>query len=114
MNNFFSLPASVAADGPEFLETVLRGSGAFRVERILSHGQTTPDGEWYDQEEDEWVLVLEGSALLGYPDGSELRLEKGDQCFLPKHVKHRVAYTSSPCVWLAVFADSLAQSTDRA
>ena len=107
MNNFFAVPEAANATNPEFLETVLRGSGALRIERILSHGHTTPKDSWYDQEEDEWVLVMEGKALLLFPDGKEVSLEKGEHYLLPKHTRHRVIYTSTPCLWLAVFGEIL-------
>ncbi len=107
MDNLFDFPGSLANRSGEYCETLLRGGAGLRVERIVSHGQVTPEGEWYDQEQDEWVAVLEGEASIGYPDGSEIRLRKGDTLLLPKHVRHRVSGTSSPCVWLAVFADSL-------
>ena len=77
------------------------------LERIISHGQTTPEGEWYDQERDEWVVVLEGEARLQYADGQEAVLRRGDHLFLPHHCKHRVSYTSSPCIWLAVHGECL-------
>ena len=67
-----------------------------------SHGQITPKGTWYDQPHDEWVVVLEGSARLAYENGEEVVLEKGDQLFLPRRRKHRVTWTSSPCLWLAI------------
>ncbi|MCC8193310.1 MAG: cupin domain-containing protein [Deltaproteobacteria bacterium] len=103
MDNLLLFPESLRPDGPEFSETVCAASGAVRVERILSLGHVTPEGVWYDQAEDEWVAVLEGTARIAYPDGSEVSLARGDHLFLPRHVRHRVAYTSSPCVWLAVF-----------
>ena len=96
-----------APDEPERFETLLTGSGRFRVERILSGGQITPEGEWYDQEQDEWVVLLEGEARLRYADGTEVTLCKGESLFLPKHKRHRVVYTSPACLWLAVHADTL-------
>jgi cupin 2 domain-containing protein len=74
------------------------------IERIISTGQTTPPGEWYDQERDEWVVLLQGNAQLSYPDGSAIALKPGDYLLLPAHQKHRVEYTSlePPCIWLAV------------
>ena len=108
MNNIYSLSGiSLEPGRGEFFDTLLRGGCGLRVERIVSHGQVTPEGEWYDQNQDEWVAVLEGEARLQYADGRELRLGKGDCVFLPRHEKHRVSYTSSPCFWLAVFADAL-------
>lgn len=104
--NLFSLPEQpLSSENGERFDILLRGNGPFHVERIVSDGHTTPQGEWYDQEKDEWVVVLEGSARLGFADGAELSLTKGCQAFLPKHTKHRVTYTSSPCIWLAIHAD---------
>lgn len=74
------------------------------VERIISTGQTTPEGEWYDQPRDEWVLLLQGEAQLMYENGSAINLEVGDYLLIPAHQKHRVNYTSSEpaCIWLAI------------
>lgn len=108
MDNIFSVPeAARKTGGDEFFENMLSGSGRFRMERVVSYGQTTPEGVWYDQHQDEWVAVLEGSAKIGYPDGTEVSLEKGDSLFFPKGASHRVTYTSAPCIWLAVFGDGL-------
>lgn len=101
------LAALPAPGEPELFQTLALGSGPLRIERIVSNGQVTPEGEWYDQEWDEWVVVLEGEARLGYEDGRETTLGRGESLFLPRRLKHRVTYTSSPCLWLAVHAASL-------
>lgn len=98
------------AGGPERFDTLLTGPCGLVVERIVSHGHTTTvpgssEIDWYDQERDEWVVVLEGSARLAYEDGREVTLSAGDTLFLPRHVRHRVSYTSAPCVWLAVHGE---------
>jgi len=49
----------------EVFEELFRG-GSFRVERIVSTGQATADGEWYDQSQAEWVVLLSGSAVLRF------------------------------------------------
>lgn len=72
-----------------------------RIEKIISTGQVSSD--WYDQVESEWVCVLDGRATLVYEDGSEKRLEKGEHTFIPAHKKHKVGFTSNPCIWLCVF-----------
>lgn len=105
MDNIFRMPDTYSPTDEEFLETLLTGADGFRVERIISHGHTTPQGQWYDQDEDEWVVVLHGDACIAYEDGTESRLFGGDHLFLPRRLKHRVSHTSSPCVWLAVFGD---------
>ena len=101
MANIFNLPPSVPTE--ELFETLLSTEGVL-IERIISTGQTTPPGEWYDQEHDEWVILLQGEAELSYADGSGIKLGSGDYVFIPARCQHRVEYTSSepPCIWLAV------------
>jgi cupin 2 domain-containing protein len=96
-------------DLPSFLPTIevfepLVSNDNILIERIISTGQTTPLGEWYDQDKDEWVILLQGEASLVYDDGSIIDLTVGDYLLIPAHQKHRVEYTSSepPCIWLAV------------
>ena len=104
MSNLFRDPG-LAPDGEERFEALLRGPDGLLVERIVSHGQVTPEGAWFDQDLDEWVLVLEGEAVLGFEDGSSVRLARGDWHFLPRAKRHRVDHTSTPCIWLAVHGD---------
>lgn len=108
MRNFFDLPDQTRlAEGPELFETILTGPEGLRLERIISWGHATPAGDWYDQDGDEWVMVLEGEAGLAYEGGPEFKLGTGDQLFLPAHRKHRVTYTSRPCIWLALHGQRL-------
>ncbi len=83
----------------------LVSAALFRVERIVSAGQVSPPGYWYDQEEDEWVALLQGEAALEFEDGGVVELNGGDWVFLPARLRHRVARTSvePPCIWVAVF-----------
>ena len=101
MANIFKLPASLPTE--ELFETLLKSEKVL-IERIISTGQTTPPGEWYDQDTDEWVILLQGEAELSYADGSRIKLCSGDYVFIPARFQHRVEYTSSepPCIWLAV------------
>lgn len=88
----------------EFL-TLAQGGGC-RVERIVSTGQSSPEGFWYDQEEHEWVMVLKGRAGLEFEgEDGVTELGPGDFRNIPAHCRHRVAWTSSdePTVWIAVF-----------
>lgn len=89
----------------EVFETLVEGSA--KIERIISHGQTTPENEWYDQETDEWVVLLQGQAIIYIEDKGEVHLSTGSYLLIPAHEKHRVTYTSeSPaCIWLAVHGD---------
>jgi cupin 2 domain-containing protein len=90
----------------EVTEVLLRGAGGFRLERIVSHGQASPPGFWYDQNEHEWVLLLEGAAGLRFGDEPAVReLGPGDSVLIPAHRRHRVEWTraDAPTVWLALF-----------
>ena len=99
--NLFELPRALGAE--EHFEPLIPDCGVL-VERIISTGQVTPAGEWYDQERDEWVALLQGEAVLSLEEGRILELKAGDWVFIPAHEKHRVERTSSepPCIWLAV------------
>lgn len=90
---------------PEEQVDRLTPPGPVRVERIVSTGQNSPPDFWYDQDEDEWVVLLSGSARLEYADSRPQELTVGDWVFLPAHCRHRVATTDpqQPTVWLAVF-----------
>lgn len=101
--NLFQLPKELPPD--EVFEPLLAGREVL-IERILSSGQSTPEGQWYDQEKDEWVALLQGEAAISYEDGRILELKAGDCVLIPAHEKHRVERTSSrpPCIWLAVHA----------
>ncbi len=89
----------------EQFETLLENDfelpGGFRLERILSFGRTTPEGEWYQQEWSEWVAVIRGLATLTYDDGTTVTLRPGDHLIIRPKVRHRVSYTSDDCFWLA-------------
>lgn len=101
ISNLFNLPSTLPI--VEQFET-LAEAGQLRIERILSIGQTTPSGEWYDQDLDEWVILLQGEAELSYEDNTRQSLKAGDYLLIPAHCRHRVEYTSiePPCIWLAV------------
>jgi cupin 2 domain-containing protein len=96
------LPARALPD--EVVELLLE-RGGLRIERIVSTGQATPGGQWYDQESDEWVLLVAGAARLRIEGESEDRsLAEGDWILLPAHCRHRVTWTRAqpPTVWLAI------------
>jgi cupin 2 domain-containing protein len=88
----------------EFIETLL-DAAAVRVERIVSHGHRSPEGFWYDQETDEWVVVLRGHAVLRFADAREVtEMRAGDYMHIAARRRHRVEWTTpdEPTVWLAV------------
>jgi len=89
----------------EVIETLVAAPGV-RIERIVSLGQASLPGFWYDQEEAEWVLLLQGAAQLRFADETEARLlGPGDHLHIAPHRRHRVEWTDprQPTVWLAVF-----------
>jgi cupin 2 domain-containing protein len=87
----------------EFVEEILR-TESFRIERIVSRGQASPEGFWYDQETEEWVLLVSGSATICFDDGRKVDLKPGDHLLIPRHLRHRVERTDpeTETVWLAV------------
>lgn len=89
--------------GEETFEDLLSDKNC-RIERIVSTGQSSPEGFWYNQDEDEWVILLSGGAVLSFEaKGEHIELYPGDYLHIPAHAKHRVEKTESPSVWLAVF-----------
>ncbi len=103
MQNLF---ANVPADLPEELVDVLAENDHVRIERIVSNGQSSRDGFWYDQAEAEWVIVLQGEAKLRIEgDAAPRHMKVGDHLKISPHQRHRVEWTTplQPTVWLAVF-----------
>jgi cupin 2 domain-containing protein len=102
-----NLWADVAPKAADEQRTELRRAPGVSIERIVSHGHQSPPGSWYDQDLDEWVLLLSGAALLRFEDEAEpVRLEPGDYVLIPAHARHRVEWTDPDraTVWLAVHA----------
>lgn len=102
LNLFADIPDNL----PDELTTVLSTSENVRIERIVSDGHSSSANFWYDQNEHEWVLVIQGAARIVFADNSPPReLKAGDWLNIPAHQKHRVDWTSpdEPTIWLAVF-----------
>lgn len=101
MNLLADLPATGAG---EIVETLAAGRGV-RIERIVSHGEASPDGFWYDQDEAEFVVLLSGAARLRFADGEAQSLEPGGWVDIAAHRRHRVEWTDPerPTVWLVIF-----------
>ena len=101
-NMFAGIPNEV---DQESVEELVKDQ-TLRIERIVSRGQASPPGFWYDQEEHEWVVMLSGKAGIQLEEQSEiLSLSPGDFMHIPPHTKHRVEWTdaTNETVWLAVF-----------
>ncbi len=101
--NIFHTENPVNRLDEEFFETMLTGNDC-RLERIISNGHSTPVGQWYDQELDEWVLLVQGKATLEFENRLLISMNPGDYLFIAAHQKHRVASTSTDpaCFWLAL------------
>lgn len=98
---FADIPTTLLA---ERFDTLLN-TGVCRLERIVSIGHATAPGEWYDQNGDEWVILLQGQAGLRFADEDAARLlTPGAYVWIPAHCRHRVEWTSAdpPTVWLAL------------
>ncbi len=100
-NIFESIPASLK---DELFEEII-SKDSLKIERIVSYGHTTKEFEWYDQDSDEWVILLKGEAILEFEDADDVRLKAGDYINISAHTKHRVSWTKpqAETVWLAVF-----------
>lgn len=99
------LHAPSGPPGAERFDVLITRPGV-RIERIVSTGQASPAGHWYDQDEDEFVLLLSGAAGLRIAGEADIRvLQPGDWVALPAHLRHRVEWTSGEgqTVWLAIF-----------
>jgi len=95
---------------PEVFDTLAQGSNV-RIERIVSMGHSTPKDDWYDQDEHEWVILLQGKAAIRFTGNAEntdkssmTTLAPGDYINIPAHTRHRVEWTDSenPTIWLAI------------
>lgn len=102
MNLFDNISEELSGE----LVEVLADSSNIRIERIVSDGHASPDDFWYDQDQNEWVMVVSGFAVLEFEDKS-VEMKPGDHILIPAHQKHRVASTSptEKTIWLAVFYD---------
>ena len=100
-NIFAGLPSAAAGE----VFATIAGSADVRIERIVSRGQATADGEWLVQDRDEWVLLLAGSAVLTFEGDPQAReISAGDHLLIPAGCRHRVEWTDPEreTVWLAV------------
>ncbi|MCL9780054.1 cupin domain-containing protein [Vibrio sp. S4M6] len=101
MNLLTDLPSNLS---DEVFEDLLCAEH-IRIERIVSKGHSSPDDYWYNQDENEWVVVLSGEGCIEYEDGKQVTLKPGDYINIPARTKHRVLRTlpDTETVWLAIF-----------
>ena len=100
-----SILENIPVELPEELVETLCSTDCVKIERIVSKGHTSSDGFWYDQDRNEFVLVVQGSAGLKIEgDDDIVVLKAGDYLNIRSHVKHRIEWTDSSCetIWLAV------------
>ncbi|CAK3698119.1 cupin 2 domain-containing protein [Vibrio crassostreae] len=100
-NIYADIPSSL----PNEMFNALISNENIRIERILSHGHSSPEEGWYNQDENEWVMVLEGQGVIEFEDGRVVTLSKGDYINIAAREKHKVVGTVENVVtiWLAVF-----------
>jgi len=100
-----ALPGLTPEAPSEEIVEVLHASDAVRIERIISLGHASPPNFWYDQPNEEWVLLIRGAARLRFEDEPVARsLTPGDYCHIAAHRRHRVDWTDprTPTIWLAI------------
>lgn len=99
-NIFANIPKNL---DNEVFEELLKQKN-ITIERIISYGHITAENEWYDQEDNEWVILLQGEAILSYENGDDLKMKIGDYVNIPAHTKHRVSWTipDQETIWLAL------------
>jgi cupin 2 domain-containing protein len=104
IKNIFQSQMPSSKSNDEIFETILKTDNVL-IERIISKGQVTPEGKWYDQKKNELVLLLQGKAVIEFENSKKINLKCGDYIYLPAHKKHRVTFTSKRphCIWLAIF-----------
>lgn len=100
--------SSIFTDIPVQLPTelcqTLLSKPNLRIERIVSRGHCSAKEDWYDQDQDEWVMLLQGQARLTFKETAPVELGPGDYLLIPAHCLHRVDWTSpdQDTVWLAI------------
>jgi len=103
--DLYNLYDNIPAQIPGELFTDIFKTDNFRVERIVSQGHASPEGFWYDQDQNEWVMVLKGAARIRFEAGTAaIELRPGDCLTIPAHQRHRVEWTvpDQRTVWLAI------------
>ena len=100
MNIFEQIPENLK---DELFEDIIKTDN-LKIERIISYGQTSPKSGWYEQKENEWVIVLKGEAILSFESSDDIKLNAGDYISIPAFQKHKVSWTlpDAETIWLAI------------
>jgi cupin 2 domain-containing protein len=104
-----NLLADIPAELPDEVHETLLSAPSLRIERIISLGHKSPEGFWYDQDENEWVLLVAGAARLKFEDQAEVvEMRPGSFVNIAAHRRHSVEYTDpkQPTIWLAIYYSS--------
>jgi cupin 2 domain-containing protein len=106
MDNFFSVNNKIDFSKEIFIELFKNNNCV--IEKIISTGQCTKENEWLEEDEDEWVILLQGTSELKFFNGEYYKMKAGNYLLIPSNTKHRVEATSvaPQCVWLAIHIKS--------
>jgi len=105
MNGLKNIFSSTPEKIPEEIFQSILSTDRLKIERIISKGHASPEGYWYDQDANEWVILLKGKAALAFEGNKKtIEMKPGDYLNIPSHTKHRVKWTdlSQETIWLAV------------
>ncbi len=99
-NIFESIPDNLTE---EVFELIVQSS-TVKIERIVSRGHCSPESGWYDQDKNEWIVVMKGEAIICFEDNKKVNLKSGSHLNIPAHLKHRVKWTDPDVetIWLTV------------
>lgn len=88
----------------ELFENIVTSEN-IRIERIISKGHVSPESGWYDQDENEWVIVLTGQAKIEFDNKAPVHLVSGSYLNIPAHTLHKVSWTDpdTETIWLAIY-----------
>ena len=100
-NIFSKIPSDLSE---EIFEDIIK-TDTLKIERIISYGQISPQKGWYDSNQNEWVILLDGEAKLQFEDNKQIHLQKGDYINITAHSKHKVVWTkeNATTIWLAIY-----------
>jgi len=101
LNNIF---AEIPDELDNELMQVLQQSDNIKIQRIVSKGQVSPETGWYDQQQNEWVIVIKGEAVITF-EQTEVAMQAGSYINIPAHTRHKVSWTHPDLetVWLVVY-----------
>ncbi len=104
MKNIFDIKEIIS--NKEVIETILEAKN-IQVERIVSNGEVSPKDFWYNQDNDEWVCLIQGTAILEFEEEEEVKLKEGDYLLIPAYKKHRVSFLSKEpnCIWITIHGE---------